>query len=105
MTKVVAGAVVAVGECGNDDVTSANLMQMADTLATRPPTDEDRRELVVILRWLANLVRAMEQSVAPKGRRRPPLSNRRLAGDAGTPRKLRSVLGLPDSLEGVYTDG
>ena len=72
MTKVVAGAVVAVGECGNDDVTSANLMQMADTLATRPPTDEDRRELVVILRWLANLVRAMEQSARPEGTETTP---------------------------------
>jgi hypothetical protein len=62
MTKVVAGAIIAVGECGNDDVTSANLDQMAATLATRPPTDEDRRELVVMLRWLAKMVREMEQS-------------------------------------------
>jgi hypothetical protein len=62
MTKVVAGAIIAVGECGNDDVTSDNLDQMAATLATRPPTDEDRRELVVILRWLAKMVREMEQS-------------------------------------------
>ena len=62
MTKVIAGAEIAVGECGNDDVTSANLDQMAATLATRAPTDEDRRELVVILRWLANMVREMEQS-------------------------------------------
>ena len=29
MTKVVAGAAIAVGECGEDDVTSANLEQIA----------------------------------------------------------------------------
>ena len=62
MTKVVAGAVIAVGECGEDDVTSANLEQMAATLALRPPTDADRRELVVILRWLARLIRELEAS-------------------------------------------
>ena len=62
MTKVVAGAIIAAGECGNDDVTSANLEQMAATLATRAPTDGDRRELVVMLRWLANVVRDMEKS-------------------------------------------
>ena len=62
MTKIVAGAVIATGECGEDDVTSANLEQMAATLATRPPTDADRRELVVMLRWLARLVRGMEES-------------------------------------------
>ena len=60
MTKIVAGATIAVGECGNDDVTSLNLEQMADTLTSRPPTDADRRELVEMLRWLAKLVRGME---------------------------------------------
>ena len=60
MTKFVAGAFIATGECGEDDVTSANLEQMATTLATRPPTDEDRRELVIMLRWLAKVVREME---------------------------------------------
>jgi hypothetical protein len=60
MSKIVAGAVIVPGECGNDDITSANLDQMAATLETRPPTDDDRRELVVILRWLARLVREME---------------------------------------------
>jgi hypothetical protein len=33
---------------------------MADTMARRPPTDADRRELVEILRWLARVVREME---------------------------------------------
>jgi hypothetical protein len=60
VTKIVAGAVIAPGECGEDDITSANLEQMADTLATRPPTDDDRRELVEILRFLAKVVREME---------------------------------------------
>ena len=60
MSKIVAGAVVAAGECGEDDITSANLEQMAATLETRPPTDDDRRELVEILRWLAKVVREME---------------------------------------------
>jgi hypothetical protein len=60
MTKIIAGAAIEPGECGEDDVTSANLEQMADTLEKRPPTDDDRRELVVILRWLATLVREME---------------------------------------------
>ncbi|MEP7202443.1 MAG: hypothetical protein ABI894_07535 [Ilumatobacteraceae bacterium] len=60
MTKVVAGAIIAAGACGNDDVTSANLEQMAATLAVRPPTDQDRRELVEMLRWLAELVREWE---------------------------------------------
>jgi hypothetical protein len=64
MTKVVAGAEIGVGECGNDDVTAANLEQMAATLAERPPTDEDRRELVVMLRWLATLVRGIEDAAA-----------------------------------------
>jgi len=58
--KVVAGAVIMPGECGEDDITSANLEQMADTLAARPPTEADRRELVEILRWLAKVVREME---------------------------------------------
>jgi hypothetical protein len=60
MNKVVAGAVIAPGECGEDDITAENLEQMADTLATRPPTDADRRELVEILRWLAKLVREID---------------------------------------------
>ena len=63
MTKIVAGTAIEPGECGEDDVTSANLEQMADTLEKRPPTEADRKELVVILRWLAGLVRDMEQSV------------------------------------------
>jgi hypothetical protein len=63
MTKVVAGTVIAVGACGEDDVTSVNLEQMAATLGSgRPPTDADRRELVVMLRWLAKLVRSIEAS-------------------------------------------
>jgi hypothetical protein len=60
MSKIVAGAVIAAGECGEDDITSANLDQMAATLERRPPTDDDRRELVDILRWLANVVRELE---------------------------------------------
>jgi len=36
------------------------LSEMATTLATRPPTDEDRRELVIMLRWLAKVVREMD---------------------------------------------
>ena len=35
---------------------------MAATLAMRPPTDADRRELVEMLRWLAKLVRELEAS-------------------------------------------
>lgn len=62
MSKVVAGAVIAAGECGEDDITSANLEQTAATLETRPPTDDDRRELVEILRWLAKVVREVEAS-------------------------------------------
>jgi hypothetical protein len=62
MSKIVAGAVIAAGECGEDDITSANLEQMANTLETRPPTDHDRRELVGILRGLANVVRRLEAS-------------------------------------------
>jgi hypothetical protein len=65
MTKIIAGAAIEPGECGEDDITSANLEQMADTLETRPPTDDDRRELVVILRWLAKLVREMEATADP----------------------------------------
>jgi hypothetical protein len=42
MTKIVAGAVIAAGECGEDDITSENLEQMATTLETRSPTDDDR---------------------------------------------------------------
>lgn len=60
MSKVVAGAIVSPGECGEDDITSANLEQMAATLAMRPPTDADRQELVEMLRWLAKVVREME---------------------------------------------
>jgi hypothetical protein len=60
MGKIVAGAFIATGECGEDDVTSANLEQMAATLATRPLTDAERRELVEMLRWLAKVVREME---------------------------------------------
>lgn len=60
--KVVAGAVIVPGECGEDDVTAANLEQMADTLAIRPPTDDDRRELVNLLRWLARFVRQVDAS-------------------------------------------
>jgi hypothetical protein len=69
MTKIVAGAVIAAGECGEDDITSANLEQMAATLETRPPTDDDRRELVEILRWLAKVVRDLE---APSSTFTPP---------------------------------
>jgi hypothetical protein len=62
MRKVIAGAEIAAGECGEDDITSANLEQMAETLAMRPPTDADRLELVTMLRWLAKLVREIEGS-------------------------------------------
>jgi hypothetical protein len=60
MTKIVAGAVIVAGECGEDDITAENLEQMAATLETRPPTDDDRRELVEILRWLAKVVRELD---------------------------------------------
>lgn len=60
MTRSIVGAEVHPGECGEDDVTSENLDQMADTLETRPPTDEDRRELVVLLRWMAEFVRSLD---------------------------------------------
>jgi hypothetical protein len=66
MAKVIAGAIVLPGECGEDDITAANLVQMADTLETRPLTDADRRELVLILRWMAELVREIDA-----GRDRP----------------------------------
>jgi len=69
MTKIIAGAVIAAGECGEDDITSANLEEMAATLETRPPTDDDRRELVEILRWLAKVVRELE---APSSTFTPP---------------------------------
>ena len=49
-----------------DDITSANLEQMANTLETRQPIDDDRRELVVLLRWTARLVRNIELS-SPNG--------------------------------------
>jgi len=62
MAKFVAGASIETGECGEDDVTSENLEQMATTLERRPPTDDDRRELVAMLRWLAGIVRDMERS-------------------------------------------
>jgi tellurite resistance-related uncharacterized protein len=62
VTKIVAGADIAAGECGAEDITSENLEQMATTLTLGPPSDEDRRELVEILRWLASLVREMERS-------------------------------------------
>ena len=64
MPKFVAGTFIATGECGEDDVTSANLEQMAATLATRPPTEEDRRELVQMLRGLARLVRELETAAS-----------------------------------------
>lgn len=70
MAKLIAGAVVQKGECGEDDLTPENLEQMADTLEARPPTMQDRRELVEILRWMAGFVRSIEESgedpVAPE---------------------------------------
>ena len=60
MARLIVGAEVHPGECGEDDVTSENLDQMADTMEARPPTDEDRRELVVLLRWMAGFVRTLE---------------------------------------------
>jgi hypothetical protein len=42
---------------------------MAATLESRPPTDDDRRELVEILRWLAKVVRELE---APSASLSPP---------------------------------
>jgi hypothetical protein len=69
MTKVVAGTVIAVGACDEDDVTSVNLEQMAATLGSgRPLTDADRRELVVMLGWLAKLVRGIEASADSSAR-------------------------------------
>lgn len=64
MSKVVAGAFIEPGECGEDDITSANLDQMAATLETGPLTDDDRRELVEILHWLAKVVREMEAAAS-----------------------------------------
>ena len=76
MPKFVAGAFIATGECGKDDVTSANLEQMAATLAMRPPTDEDRRELVEMLRGLARMVRELEASAADPSTAWPPADDR-----------------------------
>ena len=73
MTKIVAGAVIAAGECGEDDITSANLDQMAATLETRPLTDDERRELVEILRWLAGVVRQLETPSSNQGTQSAPL--------------------------------
>ena len=44
MPKFVAGAFIATGECGEGDLTSANLEQMAATPAQRPLTDTERTE-------------------------------------------------------------
>jgi hypothetical protein len=71
MTRIVAGAVIAAGECGEDDITAANLEQMAATLEARPPTEDDRRELVEILRWLAKVVRELD---APSSNVSPPVT-------------------------------
>lgn len=72
--KVVAGAVIKPGACGADDITSENLDRMANTLENRSPTDDDRRELVDLLRWMAGVVRGLELDGAddspPSGR--PP---------------------------------
>jgi hypothetical protein len=76
MPKFVAGAFIATGECGEDDVTSANLEQMAATLATRPPTDEDRRELVQMLLGLARVVRELETSAANTSTASTPAGDR-----------------------------
>ena len=62
MPKFIAGAFIATGECGEDDVTSANLEQMAATLAERSLTDPERRDLAHMLRWLAKVVRELEAS-------------------------------------------
>lgn len=61
MDRVVAGTVIRAGACGEDDITSANLSEMADTVETRPLSEADRRELVSMLRWLAQLVNKIEQ--------------------------------------------
>lgn len=58
--KIVAGAVIKPGECGEDDVTAENLEQMAATVAKGPISDADRVELADLLRWLARLVRTLE---------------------------------------------
>lgn len=70
MDRVVAGTVIRAGECGEDDITSANLREMADTIEKGPLTEGDRRELVSMLRWLAQLVNEIEQA-----------ESRRAAGD------------------------
>ncbi len=75
MSKIVAGAVIEAGECGEDDITSANLEQMAATLETRPPTDDDRRELVKMLRWLAKLVRELEGASSNSSPRSTPVDD------------------------------
>jgi hypothetical protein len=61
MVKIVAGAIISPGECGEDDITAENLEQMANTLEVGPPTDADRLELVEMLRWIAKLVRGMDE--------------------------------------------
>lgn len=77
MAKTVAGTVILPGPCGEDDVTSANLRQMADTLEERPPTEDDRRELVTMLRWLAGFV---DQTEHPPG---PPVATDHATAAAG----------------------
>lgn len=62
MDRVVAGTVIRAGACGNDDITATNLYEMADTIETRPLTEADRRELVSMLRWLAQLVNDIDQA-------------------------------------------
>jgi hypothetical protein len=62
MDRVVAGTVIRAGACGEDDITSANLSEMADTIEARPLSEADRRELVLMLRWLAQLVNKIEQA-------------------------------------------
>jgi hypothetical protein len=62
MDRLVAGTIIRAGACGEDDITSANLNEMADTIETQPLTEADRRELVTMLRWLAQLVDKIEQA-------------------------------------------
>ena len=64
MTKVVAGASIEPGSCGEDDITAENLEQMATTLESGPLTESDRRELADILRWMAKLVREIDAAAA-----------------------------------------
>jgi hypothetical protein len=64
MTRMVAGASIEPGPCGEDDITAENLEQMATTLESRPPTESDRRELADILRWMARLVREIDAAAA-----------------------------------------